>query len=323
MCTRGLTCPYVHDSNKVAICPRFLRNKCTLTASTCPLSHDPSPHRMPHCSHFPNCTKPDCPYAHVHVAADAKICKDFVNLGWCEKGLECKERHVWECPEFSETGVCTTKGCKLPHIIRRRAGPADAAAAAVVAGTQTRATEAIERQIRSSEQSSDVMAEQTFVVDTVGTKRSAAGIHDDDGDDDDDAASGAAHDDDEGDQPRSKKVKLDSMQANDDFVTLVISETEEETGDEENEDADSDNDADDDVESGAEDQDDDDDGDDDDAVDSSVVASDDDEMDEGDTFLASHIPIPSEAISQTLSTSKNERFRRRRKGSDESDDDSG
>jgi hypothetical protein len=25
---------------------------------------------------------------------------------------------VRECPDFAEKGVCTTKGCKLPHVIR-------------------------------------------------------------------------------------------------------------------------------------------------------------------------------------------------------------
>lgn len=25
------------------------------------------------------------------------------------------ERHVNECPEFSNTGKCNTRGCKLPH----------------------------------------------------------------------------------------------------------------------------------------------------------------------------------------------------------------
>lgn len=35
--------------------------------------------------------------------------------GYCEKGSTCEERHVHECPDFSNTGTCKKKGCKLPH----------------------------------------------------------------------------------------------------------------------------------------------------------------------------------------------------------------
>lgn len=48
------------------------------------------------------------------------MCKPFVELGWCEKGDECKLRHSVECPEFAETGTCSRKGCRLPHVVRRR-----------------------------------------------------------------------------------------------------------------------------------------------------------------------------------------------------------
>jgi hypothetical protein len=27
-------------------------------------------------------------------------------------------QHVRECPDFAERGTCSTKGCKLPHVIR-------------------------------------------------------------------------------------------------------------------------------------------------------------------------------------------------------------
>lgn len=39
-------------------------------------------------------------------------------LGYCEKGLNCDKQHIRECPDFAETGDCTQKGCKLPHVIR-------------------------------------------------------------------------------------------------------------------------------------------------------------------------------------------------------------
>lgn len=46
------------------------------------------------------------------------MCRDFAVLGYCEKGLDCEHQHVRECPDFAEKGACTTKGCKLPHVIR-------------------------------------------------------------------------------------------------------------------------------------------------------------------------------------------------------------
>ena len=54
------------------------------------------------------------------------VCRDFAVLGYCERGLECPQQHVRECPDFAEKGTCETKGCKLPHVIRanrnRKAG---------------------------------------------------------------------------------------------------------------------------------------------------------------------------------------------------------
>ncbi|KAJ0114362.1 hypothetical protein J7T55_010751 [Diaporthe amygdali] len=45
----------------------------------------------------------------------APVCQSFGFYGYCEKGISCPDRHVFECPDFSNTGVCKTKGCKLPH----------------------------------------------------------------------------------------------------------------------------------------------------------------------------------------------------------------
>ncbi|KAL2685456.1 hypothetical protein Neosp_006554 [[Neocosmospora] mangrovei] len=45
----------------------------------------------------------------------APVCRDFGFNGYCSKGAECAERHVFECPDFSNTGRCRVKGCKLPH----------------------------------------------------------------------------------------------------------------------------------------------------------------------------------------------------------------
>jgi hypothetical protein len=51
----------------------------------------------------------------VRVAPSALVCRAFAIYGYCDKGVGCAERHVYECPDFSNTGTCTTKGCKLPH----------------------------------------------------------------------------------------------------------------------------------------------------------------------------------------------------------------
>ena len=65
-----------------------------------------------------NCSKDDCPYSHVRVSPGAPVCRSFGIYGYCEKGASCNERHVHECPDFSNTGVCNTKGCKLPHKLK-------------------------------------------------------------------------------------------------------------------------------------------------------------------------------------------------------------
>ena len=125
-------CRYVHDPDKVAICRDFLKDgNCPLGAS-CDLSHDATPERVPNCLHYAkgNCTKPDCVYTHSKAAAGAPVCKDFGYYGFCDLGAECSERHVFECPDFSNTGVCKTKGCKLLHrerasVLRNQAKPED------------------------------------------------------------------------------------------------------------------------------------------------------------------------------------------------------
>ncbi|KAF8916245.1 hypothetical protein CPB85DRAFT_1290478 [Mucidula mucida] len=120
VCSRGLTCRYQHDGDKVAICWNFLQGNCSKPDS-CELSHDPTPERTPLCMHFLNkgrCTRVQCPFPHVNVGARNGVCRDFAVLGYCAKGLDCDHQHVRECPDFAEKGTCSTKGCKLPHVIR-------------------------------------------------------------------------------------------------------------------------------------------------------------------------------------------------------------
>ncbi|KAF9894630.1 hypothetical protein FE257_006518 [Aspergillus nanangensis] len=44
--------------------------------------------------------------------------RQFATLGYCEKGEQCDERHVHECPDYANTGVCMKKRCRLPHVDR-------------------------------------------------------------------------------------------------------------------------------------------------------------------------------------------------------------
>lgn len=120
-CVHGDRCRNTHDIDKVAICKDFLRTgQCAAGEDLCDLSHNPTPHRVPVCTHFlrGNCTKPDCRYAHVHVNAAAPVCRDFATLGYCDKGADCTERHVVECPDYANTGTCRNTKCRLPHIDR-------------------------------------------------------------------------------------------------------------------------------------------------------------------------------------------------------------
>jgi len=112
---------YQHDPAKIAICWNFLHGNCSNNAETCNLSHDPTPERTPLCVHFANngrCTRENCPFPHVRVGQRHGVCRDFAVLGYCAKGLDCEMQHVRECPDFAEKGTCSTKGCKLPHVIR-------------------------------------------------------------------------------------------------------------------------------------------------------------------------------------------------------------
>ena len=126
-CNKALSCPYVHDPAKLSICQSFLRGSCANSASACPLSHEPSAHNTPSCSHFAAsgvCRAGEaCLYPHVRTAEDAPLCADFGRYGWCEKGSACDERHAWECKEFAERGTCRMDGkCGLRHVLRSQAG---------------------------------------------------------------------------------------------------------------------------------------------------------------------------------------------------------
>ncbi|KAI4814802.1 hypothetical protein E4T44_10669, partial [Aureobasidium sp. EXF-8845] len=118
MCAHGNRCRYTHDPNKIAVCKDFLRSGRCVAGDGCNLSHETTPHRVPACTHFlrGNCTNPDCRYAHVAVNPTAPACRAFGSIGYCEKGAQCTERHVFECPDYANTGICRNKKCRLPHV---------------------------------------------------------------------------------------------------------------------------------------------------------------------------------------------------------------
>lgn len=104
----------------MAICKDFLQTGKCRSGDSCDLSHEPSPHRSPVCVHFlrGRCSNPECRYTHVRVTPGAPVCRDFAVLGYCEKAGECTDRHVYECPDYANTGVCKKKKCTLPHVDR-------------------------------------------------------------------------------------------------------------------------------------------------------------------------------------------------------------
>ncbi|KAK7988571.1 hypothetical protein PG989_008886 [Apiospora arundinis] len=133
-CSKGPRCRYVHDPSKVAICRDWLLKGQCQKGDACDLSHEIAEERIPLCLHFANgnCRNEKCSYLHVEHSQSDLVCRAFGFCGWCDKGASCAERHVFECPDFSNTGVCKTKGCKHLHRERasmlRKAGNKDNAA---------------------------------------------------------------------------------------------------------------------------------------------------------------------------------------------------
>jgi len=157
----------------VAICKDFLLKGSCPSGDSCDLSHDLTPERTPTCLHFAkgNCSNPTCRYTHVHVSPTALICRDFGIYGYCEKGASCQERHAHECPDFSNTGICNTKGCKLPHrykasIIRKNTARGDAP---VEEQNSDLSSDEDEDEIDSDDVDSDDLDEE-YLGDEAGTK---------------------------------------------------------------------------------------------------------------------------------------------------------
>lgn len=102
------------------MCKDYLQTGSCPAGDPCDLSHESSPERAPACLHFNRgkCSNVSCRYAHVRVNPSAPVCRDFAILGYCSKGAECSERHVHECPDYANNGVCRKSKCHLPHVDR-------------------------------------------------------------------------------------------------------------------------------------------------------------------------------------------------------------
>lgn len=120
VCPKGPRCRYTHDPAKVGACKEFLLKGSCTAGDSCDLSHDLTPERTPLCLHFArgNCQNAACRYTHARLSPGAPVCRAFAVYGYCGAGADCAERHVHECPDFSNTGACAAKGCKLPHRLK-------------------------------------------------------------------------------------------------------------------------------------------------------------------------------------------------------------
>ncbi|KAK5628110.1 hypothetical protein RRF57_003825 [Xylaria bambusicola] len=119
-CPKGPSCRYIHDVSKTAVCRTWLSKGDCPRGDNCDLSHEITEERTPLCVHYAKgaCNNPSCSYSHVEHSPSDPVCWAFGIYGYCDKGAQCPARHVFECPDFSNTGVCKLKGCKRPHIER-------------------------------------------------------------------------------------------------------------------------------------------------------------------------------------------------------------
>jgi len=114
-CSRGDSCKYRHDSNRIAVCAGFLNGTCNV--DSCPYSHKANPEKVPLCLFFTLgcCNRENCPYLHVFHGKDAKFCEDFTK-GYCKNGSKCDKAHLKICPDFVKMKSCPRGNlCPLMH----------------------------------------------------------------------------------------------------------------------------------------------------------------------------------------------------------------
>lgn len=116
-CKHGARCFYVHDRNKIALCPSVTLGIDCITGKQCLLSHAPSAETLPSCVFFleGRCKRSKCVFAHTLIAPRAAACADFAILGYCEKGGQCEDQHLRQCPGSARKGVCDNPRCRLSH----------------------------------------------------------------------------------------------------------------------------------------------------------------------------------------------------------------
>lgn len=68
--------------------------------------------------------KEECKFAHppklapgTSENADRKLCREFAYTGYCTLGSQkCPYVHSYQCPDFTESGSCNIRNCKLMHV---------------------------------------------------------------------------------------------------------------------------------------------------------------------------------------------------------------
>lgn len=112
-------CTYKHSNDHLALCKSFLYGQCPFTEKTCNLSHIITEKNVPTCLFFVKgyCKNGrDCRFSHVRTNKNAKICRPFAIGGWCDRGLSCTYKHIYDCPDFVDYGSCRHgKNCNLAH----------------------------------------------------------------------------------------------------------------------------------------------------------------------------------------------------------------
>ncbi|KAF2634671.1 hypothetical protein P280DRAFT_485276 [Massarina eburnea CBS 473.64] len=112
-------CPYMHDSEKVALCKHMLFKAHCNDGDYCDLSHRPTVNNTPHCLYYlkGRCNRTPCAFAHADVHLTAPVCEAFGRIGYCEDGALCSNLHSYECPDFANKGSCPAgDGCTLKHV---------------------------------------------------------------------------------------------------------------------------------------------------------------------------------------------------------------
>lgn len=127
ICQKGSNCKYVHDKEKIRICPSFLSDRCTIR--NCLLSHSPNDNNTPVCRYYleNKCNNPQCKYRHFKPPFyddphyEIWTCRPFIIGGWCPRGKRCPFLHALNCPDFEEYGYCNRgRDCTLFHPVNLR-----------------------------------------------------------------------------------------------------------------------------------------------------------------------------------------------------------